>query len=332
MPQRTSREVQIGTVTLKEGVVVRASAGVYTVACGERSVHCLLRGNLKKALEFTASPTGSKRVARVHRLHTTDPVAVGDRVRFAETRHGHGVIEEVLPRRSVFTRAGFRGTHHIVASNIDQVMIVFACAEPRLDPWKLDRFLVAAELEGLTPVIIANKRDLVSEDEFRAQFGPFTAIDYTVLPASAIRGDGLDDIRARLKDHISAFVGPSGVGKSSLLNAIQPGLKLRTGEVGAATHMGRHTTTMAQLIPLRFGGWVVDTPGMRRFDLVDSEPEDLVYGFPEMVPFLGKCRFADCQHLAEPDCAVRQAVEAGMVQHRRYESYRILYAELQQKR
>ncbi|MGC8666509.1 MAG: ribosome small subunit-dependent GTPase A [Chthonomonadales bacterium] len=318
-------------MTLKEGVVVRAVSGVYTVDDGERTVHCLLRGNLKKVLEFTASPSGSKRVSRVRRLRTTDPIAVGDRVRFAETRHGQGIIEEVLPRHSMFVRAGFRGMQHTVVSNIDQVMIVFACAEPRPDPWKLDRFLVAAELEGLAPFIIANKVDLVPEEEFRAQFEPFTSIGYAVIPASAVRGDGVDEVRRILQNRITAFVGPSGVGKSSLLNAIQPGLKLRTGEIGAATHKGRHTTTMAQLIPLRFGGWVADTPGMRRFDLVHIDPEDLVYGFPEMVPLLGKCRFADCQHIAEPDCAIRQAAESGTVQRRRYESYRILHSELQQR-
>ena len=318
-------------MALKEGVVVRASSGVYTVDAGGHSVHCLLRGNLKKTLEFTTTPTGSKHVARVRRLRTTDPIAVGDRVRFAETHHGQGIIEEVLPRHSMFVRAGYRGTQHTVVSNIDQVMIVFACAEPRLDPWKLDRFLVAAELEGLCAVIIANKRDLVQETDFRADFDPFIALGYTVLAASAVRGDGIEEIRDLLRDRISAFVGPSGVGKSSLLNAIQPGLRLRTGEVGAATHKGRHTTTSAQLIPLRFGGWVADTPGMRRFELMQTDPEELVYGFREMVPLLGKCRFADCRHIAEPDCAIRRAVEAGVVHPRRYESYRILYSELLQR-
>lgn len=300
-----------------EGIVLRSVRGTYTVQAGSRVLHCALRGNLKKQLEYSTSEAVSRRVTRVRRHPGRDALAVGDRVTVAVGPHGAGVIESVLPRRSTYSRAGFRGREHTVVCNLDQVVIVFAAAEPNLDPWKLDRFLVAAEAENLAPVIVANKCDLASPQAF----GEYDALGYAVVATSAITGHGMERLGALLTDKISAFVGPSGAGKSSLLNRLQPGLDLRTSEVGRVTHKGRHTTTAAQLLPLRTGGWVADTPGLRQFDLLDLSSEEIADCFPEFRALLGKCRFDDCRHRTEPGCAIKEAAEAGVVGRRRYESF-----------
>jgi len=317
---------------LKEGIVLRAVSGVYTVQVNGHVVHCTLRGNLKKEFQYSTSASLPRRVTRAKRPYASDTISVGDRVRFVETRQGAGVIEEVLPRRSRLVRAGFRGREQTLVANLDQIVIVFACAEPRLDPWKLDRFLVAAEAEELAPLIVANKRDLVDAAEWREQFAEFEAIGYRVLPTSAKTGEGIDLLRAHLDGRVSAFAGPSGVGKSSLLNALQPGLRLRTGEIGYVTYKGRHTTTAAELIPLCSGGWVADTPGLRQFELFELERDELADCFPEFRPCLGACRFDDCRHEKEPGCAIKAAVEEGRIGRRRYESFIALAAETKGRR
>jgi ribosome biogenesis GTPase len=311
-----------------EGIVIRAHSGVYTVQSDGHVVHCSLRGNLKKEFVFNTSTSVSRRVTRAKRGHTHDTVSVGDRVMMSETHQGAGIIEEILPRTSRFSRSGFRGREQTLVANLDQLCIVFACAEPRLDPWKLDRFLVAAESEDITPVIIANKSDLATAKEVDEAFQPFEALGYNVVRTSAKTDNGVDPLRDAIKDRVSAFVGPSGVGKSSLLNAVQPGLNLKTGEIGYVTFKGRHTTTATQLIPLRFGGWVADTPGLRELDILDLDPGDVVYCFPEFKDFLGGCRFDDCNHEREPGCAIKAAVEAGNIQTRRYESFLVIRGEL----
>jgi ribosome biogenesis GTPase len=312
---------------VKEGIVLRAVSGVYTVQSSGRVVHCTLRGNLKKEFQYSTSASLSRKVIRARRPYNFDTVSVGDRVRFVESHHGAGVIEEVLPRRTRFTRAGFRGQEQTIVCNLDQLCIVFAAVEPRPDPWKLDRFLVAAEAESIRPLIVANKADLVPEEELRSSFAGWERIGYRVLPTSAQTGAGLDMLREALREKVSACVGPSGVGKSSLLNAIQPGLNLRTAEIGYITYKGRHTTTAAQLIPLRSGGWVADTPGLRQMELLDMERSELAECFPEFRPHLGRCRFDDCRHDSEPGCAVRAAVQSGEISQRRYESFLILAGE-----
>lgn len=326
-------------VPLEEGIVLRAVSGIYTVQrthphgsaeqhAEEHLVHCALRGNLKKELTYSTSRSFAKRVTRAKRPYANDTVAVGDRVRFAESKRGEGVIEEVLPRRTRFARSGFRGREQTLVCNLDQLVIVFACAEPRPDAWKLDRFLAAAEAQGLEPLIVANKADLASAEEVEELFREWEAVGYRVLATSARACEGLDALRGALRDKVSAFVGPSGVGKSSLLNAIQPGLNLRTGDIGYVTYKGRHTTTAAQLVPLRSGGWVADTPGLRQLDLLDMSRDELAECFPEFRPHLGACRFDDCRHDTEPECAVKRAVAAEEVAERRYQSFLAIAAEL----
>lgn len=308
--------------------MIRASSGIYTVQSDGRVVHCSLRGNLKKDLKFNTSGSVARRVTSAKRPYTRDALSVGDRVLYSETHHGSGIIEEIFPRTSHFSRAGFRGKEHTLVSNLDQLCVVFACAEPRLDPWKLDRFLVAAESEELAPIIVANKRDLVSEDEFKEEFGSFEALGYRVIPTSVRQKDFLNGLCDALQGKISAFVGPSGAGKSSLLNEVQPGLNLVTAEIGHVTFKGRHTTTQAQLIPLRIGGWVADTPGLRNFDIMDLDADDLPYCFPEFKDLLGGCKFDNCRHRTEPGCAIKAGVDTGTVHPRRYESFLILSDEL----
>jgi ribosome biogenesis GTPase / thiamine phosphate phosphatase len=314
---------------LNEGIVLRAVSGVYTVQSNGHLVHCTLRGNLKKELQYSTSTSFARRVTRAKRPHATDTVAIGDRVKYAEGQKGAGVIEEVLPRRSRFVRAGFRGQEQTLVCNLDQVVIVFTCAEPRPDPWKLDRFLAATENEGLDPLIVGNKLDLITLEEARETYAEWERIGYRILFTSTKTGQGIDDLRAALNDKISAFVGPSGAGKSSLLNAIQPGLNLKTGDIGYVTYKGRHTTTASQLIPLRSGGWVADTPGLRQLDLFETDRDDLVHCFPEFRPNLGKCKFDDCRHDKEPGCAIKSAVDEGAISARRYESFQTMAAEVE---
>lgn len=254
-----------------------------------------------------------------------DTIAVGDRVRFRQPGNSAGVIEEILPRSSRFTRSGFRGREQTLVCNIDQVVIVFACREPQPDPWKIDRFLAVASTEGLDALVVANKVDL--QEDLPPDMGVFTSLGYEVVRASAHAGVGIDALRERLVGRVSAFVGPSGVGKSSLLNALQPGLNLRTSEVGTVTHKGRHTTVAAQLIPFQFGGWVADTPGLRQLELLEATRDEVLDCFPEFAPYIGLCRFADCKHESEPNCALKDAVEDGVVPERRYRSFLILAAE-----
>jgi ribosome biogenesis GTPase len=324
MAQNPKNQGSEQAIVESEGIVLRASCGVYTVHADGRIVHCVLRGNLKKEFEYSGS--ARPRVARVKRHPGRDALAVGDRVRFSLPTHGSAVIEEVLPRHSRFSRSGFRGREHTVVCNLDLVVLVAACAEPNPDLWKLDRFLVAAEAENLAAVIIANKADLAPGTALDV-FAEYVNVGYTVLATSARRThSGLADLQRVLVGKVAAFVGPSGVGKSSLLNALQPGLNLRTAEIGRVTWKGRHTTTAAQLFPLRSGGWVADTPGLRQFELSDLVREEIADCFPEFRPHLGGCRFDDCRHETEPGCAIRAAVEAGLIAQRRYASFRAMAA------
>ncbi|HXG24333.1 MAG TPA: ribosome small subunit-dependent GTPase A [Chthonomonadales bacterium] len=316
---------------MREGIVLRAVSGVYTVQINGRTIQCTLRGNLKKEFQYTTSASHARRVIRAKRPYTHDTVSVGDRVRIVETGRDMGVIEEVLPRRSRLVRAGFRGREQTIVCNLDQLVIVFACAAPNPDVWKLDRFLIAAEAEGLEPLIVANKRDLVPVSEWRRPFVEFEAIGYRVLPTSAKMGEGIEALRDALREKVSAFVGPSGVGKSSLLNVIQPGLRLRTGDIGHVTYKGRHVTTATQLIPLHSGGWVADTPGLRQLELLELDRDELAACFVEFKPYLGECRFPNCRHEVEPGCALQAAVDKGEISPRRFQSFLQLAAEMESR-
>jgi ribosome biogenesis GTPase len=307
-----------------EGIVLRAGRGLYTVQTDTgRIVPCRLRGNLKKRLTYPESVNRARRVERVKKLRETDPVAVGDRVEIAIDDAGTaGVIESVEPRRAALTRrSGNEQERQTLVANLELAVITFAAAEPRPDLWKLDRFLVLAEDAELDILIVLNKADLAPLEEIKEIAASYRRIGYDVVPTSVRTGEGIEELRGRLKGRVSAFCGPSGVGKSSLLNAVQPGLSLKTGDIGSVTYKGRHTTVAIELLPLAFGGWVADTPGLRQIEFWDLDPEDVGFCFPEIAPFIGKCRFPNCRHRQEPGCAVRAAVERGEIEQRRYESY-----------
>jgi len=253
-----------------------------------------------------------------------DPVAINDEVEFIDNEDGTGMIVEVLPRKSKFSRlaAGPRPVEQVIVANVDQVIPVMAVAKPKLKWQLLDRYLADAESVDLPSLICFTKADLVDEDEFREEAALYEKIGYSIVLTSAVDGRGLDELRELLSNKTSVFIGKSGVGKTSLLNAVQPGLGLRVNEVSDVTGKGKHTTSHLELFELNTGGCVIDTPGMREFGLWEREGYDTAWLFREMRPFLGQCRFgANCTHTHEPDCAIKDAVESGEITERRYESY-----------
>jgi ribosome biogenesis GTPase len=247
-------------------------------------------------------------------------VAAGDMVWFRPEGQSEGIIERVEPRRGVVSRTS-RGRQHVLVANVDQLVIVTSAAEPRLKPNLVDRLLVTAERAGIRPLICINKIDLVEPADLMPLVGVYAQLGYDVLLVSARTGLGIGRLRDWLKDAQSVVTGQSGVGKSSLLNAVEPGLELRVQEVSGETQKGKHTTTTAELIPLSFGGYVVDTPGIRQFQLWDVIPEEVAGFFRDLRPYVSRCRFPDCTHTHEDDCGVKDAVADGWIDARRYESY-----------
>ena len=254
---------------------------------------------------------------------------MGDMVACSVEPDGTGVIDTIAERTSVLSRARpapdrrslQSDTEQIWIANPDQVVFVFSMRQPRPSLRKLDRFLVVAEMNEIPAVICVNKVDLVKPAEARELFQVYEEIGYPVIYTSATRGDGLDELKGCLQGKISVLTGSSGVGKTSLLNAIQPGLGMRVKEVSQATEKGLHTTRHVELISLEIGGYVGDTPGIRALALYDLEPAELDGYFREIAPLVAQCQFSDCTHRHEPNCAVQAAVEDGLVSPERYDSY-----------
>jgi len=246
-------------------------------------------------------------------------VAAGDRVMFRPVGD-EGIIERIEPRRGVLSRTS-RGRQQVLVANVDQILIVASAAEPELKPHLIDRFLVTAEKNRLRPVICINKIDLVDRAALQPVLGVFGQLGYEVLQLSAATGLNIDRLRAVLVGRESVVAGQSGVGKSSLLNAIDSELNLKTREVSRENEKGKHTTTTAALIPLACGGYVVDTPGIRQFELWDVIPEEVAGYFRDIRPLVDLCQFPDCTHTHEESCAVKDAVADGRLDGRRYESY-----------
>lgn len=314
----------------ERGVVLGGTGGSWRVRT-EAGVtrEASLRGRLKKS-------DAGLRSDGTRRRDTTDggsglKLAVGDEVVLEPGERGESwAIAEILPRRSQLARRAPGGGHgeRIVAANVDQVVIVFAAAKPDPHPRMLDRFLVIAEGNDLLARIVINKVDLVGEDEVRQRFADYERAGYALHCTSVKSGAGLTELHAALLGRSSALTGPSGVGKSSLLNTMYPGLNLRVGEVSESVNKGRHTTVGALMHPLPDGGFVVDTPGLREIGMWGLPPEALDRCFPEMAELIGHCRFADCAHRSEPDCAIRNAIGTGKLSAARYESYVKLRDEL----
>lgn len=236
-----------------------------------------------------------------------------------------GLIERVEPRHGVLTRAS-RGREHVLVANVDQVAIVVSVAEPALKPHLIDRYLAGAAKGGLEPLVCLNKADLIEPDLLQPLVGSYAQIGITALLTSAVNGMGIETIRERLRDRVTVFAGQSGVGKSTLLNAVELGLDLRVREISEVNQKGRHTTTTANLIKLNAGGWVVDTPGVRQLQLWSVRKEEMEGFFPEFRPFVALCSFPDCTHTHEAGCAVLWAVERHWISERRYRSYLGLYS------
>ncbi len=295
-----------------EGIVIQASSGLFQVetACGV--IECMARAG-------------------------ADPGAIvpGDRVLITPQPAGRGVIEALIPSTTRFSRkvAGRRQDEQVIAANLDQVVIVLAAAEPPFKETTLDRYLAAAEHCRLDAVVCINKVDLApdvdadSAHDLPGRAEVYTRIGYPVIMTSATTGSGIGPLRQALEGRVSALVGPSGVGKSSLICAVSPGVSLDTGEISASTGKGRHTTTCSRLIKLDNGGYVADTPGMREFGFHQISRDELAWCFREFRPHAQSCRFADCRHVKEPGCGVRKAVEQGQVSRSRYEHYVRLMGE-----
>lgn len=289
------------------GWVTRMQSGFITVLTGEAgAVVCHLRGRLKQ-----------------HRFDG-DIIALGDRVEITRLPDGSGMIETILPRERDLSRLAPtpRGEYRqILLSNPDQVVLVYACAQPEPRLRMLDRFLVICEKQSIPVIIVANKVDLVSRNAAEALFGGYPGLGYPVIYTSVKAGVGVEALHECLVGKISGLAGPSGVGKSSLLNQIQPQLGLAVRSVSEATTKGRHTTVVRQMFPLDEGGFVADLPGLKSLALWDTQPEELDGYFPELRELVAQCQFSDCTHRQEPGCAVRQAIAEGRVSPARYESY-----------
>jgi ribosome biogenesis GTPase len=294
------------------GMVHRVGGGVYTVVLESGdTVEASLRGRLK--LE--------KRVG--------DQVVIGDRVRVEETGDGARVIEEVHARETTITRSRFGGrTLKVLVANADRLLVVVAASRPKPRRDLIDRLLVVGELGGVEPVIVVNKMDLDASGEVAGELEQvYVPLGYDVLRVSALASEGMDRLSEQLCEGIAALAGPSGVGKSSLVNALEPEHELRTGELSRKRGTGRHTTVSSSLIQLRCGGLVADTPGFSDVGVWGVPKEELDGCFPEFHDRRSSCRFRECSHLHEPDCAVRAAFDEGEIDSGRFESYRALYQE-----
>lgn len=289
------------------GTVLERDGSVYRVATDAGELRAVLRGKAKR---------------------DTPRVVVGDRVQLEPEPAGqyHGIIG-VEPRKTLLERRvpEGRGTRP-VAANIDKVFVVTATKDPAPIPQLIDRLLVVAEANAIPAAVVVNKVELEPGSDLIQRC---RAAGYTVYPTSARTGQGIPEFAAALKGRVSVVTGPSGAGKSSLLNAVQPGLKLRIGEISARVRRGKNITVSAVMLPLEAGGFLVDTPGFSEVGLWGIEPRELASCFPEMRPFIGSCRYGDCRHMTEPGCRISAAVEAGEIQADRLESYRILLEELE---
>ena len=273
----------------------------------------------------------TKGVLKLEDITSTNPVAVGDWVDFEieSDAQNTALIDQILPRHNYINRQSPRHKHqhHIVAANLDQTVLVVTIREPRTSQGFIDRFLVAAEMYHVKPVLVFNKSDLYRAKDlqlFEALRDMYQPIGYPVLLVSAEKQEGLAELNTVLKDKTTLLSGHSGVGKSSLLNVLFPGMNRKTQDVSGWSGKGQHTTTFAEMFDLPQGGKIIDTPGMREFGIVDLSKQELSHYFPEMKDLIQQCQFNNCLHSNEPGCAIKAAVNQGMIHEDRYVSYRTI--------
>lgn len=291
---------------LLRGRVIQAQSGFFTVEIGEDELTCQLRGRLKQGRKIG------------------DIVAIGDWVQVSQQDEREGMIEEVESRQSMIYRMAptARGEYQqVIIANPDQAVFVFSVAQPEPKLRMLDRFLVIAEREEVSAIIVANKIDLTGMKRARDLFSRYQKIDYPVFYTSVITGRGIKALKKQLIGKTSLFAGPSGAGKTSILNKIQPGLGLEVKEVSEGTKKGKHTTVSRKLVKLSGGGYVADTPGLKALDLWDITPEEVDGYFREINNLVHNCRFSDCSHTHEPGCAVIEALKSKQIHVDRYRSY-----------
>ncbi len=338
-----------GKVLIKDpetltGVVLNGAHGIYDVHTDIGVLRCTLRGKLKKAFAHAQSSKSLSKarprydklleLPKAQRIEHRDTSAntlpvrlsVGDYVKLRQLDENTGMIEEVLPRQSSLSRKDTGSTskkiiQQTMLANLDQVVLVFATAQPEPHFGMLDRYLAICESAEIRPIICLNKVDLAYEQHVEESANLYSRLGYTVLRTSTKTGEGIENLRSLLKERTTLFSGPSGVGKSSLVNAIEPGMAIKTGLVSNVTGKGKHTTTGSQLYALSGGGWLADSAGIRALAAVNIAPEDLAWCFFEFRPYLGECLYSDCLHIDEEGCAICQAVEDTVIDERRYISY-----------
>ncbi|WP_291856827.1 ribosome small subunit-dependent GTPase A [Marinilabilia sp.] len=306
---------------MREGVVIKSTGSWYNVKSDEEApVSCKIKGKF-----------------RLDELKSTNPVAVGDRVVYSfDQSTGTGVIEQIKERRNFIVRraSNLSRQTQILAANIDQAIIVATINYPVTTPVFIDRLLATTEAYDIPATIIFNKVDRYDhflKDQLEEYKDIYEKIGYRVLTTSAKHDEDLEFVKELLKDKVSLLAGHSGVGKSTLVNRVEPSLNLKTGRISERHHTGRHTTTFAEMHPLGFGGYIIDTPGIRGFGLFNIEKEELAHYFREIFKVASKCRYYNCTHLHEPGCAVKEAVERGDVASLRYNSYVSIYLNRDEK-
>lgn len=287
-----------------DGLVTRSEGSVFWVETGGREIPCALRGRMKK-----------------RQLRVSSLVVVGDQVIVETLADGTGVIEERLPRQTELVRPGFRGLPHVIAANLDQLVIVQSARQPSFKRRLTERFMATARRGAMSALVVVNKCDLEDKRVVESWVEPLAAGGAEVVLTSAVTGLGVDELRSRLVGRVSGMAGQSGVGKSSLITAMFPEYSIRTAATSEGTGKGRHTTTSSRLYPLPGGGYLADTPGIRELGLFEDSDEDVAGVFPEIEAMAAGCGFRDCTHTHEPSCAVKDAVENGEIDEDRYRNY-----------